>query len=408
MDDCFPRRALFGVMALVLCAGGTFAQLPATPTPIAYGARAPEPPVGDGSAGTGADPAPVLDRPLLVAPPERPPLKAPPDRLPIADADTSTVACGGWFLTLEAGAIAPTINHLKTSQDGSSTFLGQMHSQDLEWTAVGQIDFGYRFGCGDGIGFSFRAFGSSGEKNGGGDPTALDPPFFVGLGDSFGLPSGTTITNSAALRELHTRFDLQRYDIDYLSAERALGSSFHASWLGGVRIVGLHLDTSVTDSFGLTAQPSAQDAANGAVPLTVPVALHQSAKMDAAAAGVHLAFQGAWAPATNGVELFGKADAGFLVGGSRQRFGVSAMTGLGNFPEVEGSTDGTILVTTANVEAGIHYTIPLERAWLRLSVGYLFEAYWFSAAGSGASKHALFKELDLIDHGPFARCEIRY
>jgi hypothetical protein len=333
---------------------------------------------------------------------------APPGKPPMPADEAPDVPCGGWFFSLEAAAVAPSLTHLKTSRDGAGTFLGQVHSQDLDWTALGEIDLGYRFGCGDGIGFSFRALSSSGDRQSVNDPLSLEPGFFVGFNAGLTAPNGFTFSTSSAARELHTRFDLQRYDIDYLSAERTYGPSFHVGWLGGARLVALHLDSSATDFFTITAQPSAMAAANGALPMILPVALRQSAKMDTTAGGVHLAGYGAWAPAANGLELFGKADAGFLVGGSSQKYGVSAITGLGGFPELDGHTHGTMLVTTANLEAGISYTIPLERIWLRLSAGYLLETYWFSATGGGASQHALFKEIDLIDHGPFARFEVRF
>jgi hypothetical protein len=60
------------------------------------------------------------------------------------------------------------------------------------------------------------------------------------------------------------------------------------------------------------------------------------------------------------------------------------------------------------VQAGVQYTLPVERVWLRFSAGYGLEAWWFRATGAGANDRALYRDIDILDHGPFGRCEVSF
>jgi hypothetical protein len=316
--------------------------------------------------------------------------------------------CCGWFVDLEAGAIDPRITELKTSRDGSYIFLRQVHSLDLDWSGVGEVGLGYRFAGGNGVRLSYRGFGSESHTTQTGDAAAFDPLFFVGFFAGMGPMGLPSPSISPAVRDLHARLDVNRLDLDYFSAEHILGDSFLVGWTVGARLAILHLDTQVSDRFIITEQvsptllPSTLVFSN-----SLPIDLHQGATDTTTVAGIHAGLNGSWSPAGNGWALFGKADGGILGGGSTQRYSIS-MSGPAALPEESGTTHGGSLMTTLNLQAGVQYTVPLERLWMRLSAGYQFEAYWFSAVGGGADKHALYKEIDLTDHGPFARCEIRF
>jgi hypothetical protein len=96
-----------------------------------------------------------------------------------------------------------------------------------------------------------------------------------------------------------------------------------------------------------------------------------------------------------------------LAGGSSQRYSIG-LSSPAVMPEQAGTTHGACLVGTAAVRAGVQYALPFARSLVRFGAGYLFGGYWFGAVGHGAASHALFREIDLLDHGPFARCEISF
>jgi hypothetical protein len=389
--------AFLGILAM---ASGVFAQAP----PPAGAVPAPLTPFGSGGA---AAPGAASELPAPVLPPR--------------ECETPLGECGtplGWFIELEAGAISPRIDSLKTSRDGLITFVSQVRHVDLDWGAVAEIDAGYRFDFGGGIRFAWRTFSSSATTTeSGADAFDLEPFMLSGLSAALAPVPGVSMAWSLASREQHTQLQVDRFDVDYISAQHALGP-FRWDWCAGLRTTILQLSTEVTDSFTLTVTETPPN--YGIIPfnappgyqppsiqtISVPLVFHQSASTTTAGFGAHLGAGGAW-ELGNGLALFGRADGAVLGGVSQQHYAI-AVNGRVVVPEIGADLHGGAVLEMCELRAGVQYTLPLERLWLRLSAGYQFEAIWFRASGSGASDHALFTHIDLLDHGPFARCEMRF
>jgi hypothetical protein len=123
--------------------------------------------------------------------------------------------------------------------------------------------------------------------------------------------------------------------------------------------------------------------------------------------GLHGGLDGGWEICQSGIAVFGRGDVGVLAAGSREEFTL-AMTGPAPVGPSTNSQHGPGFITTLCLQAGMGYTVPLERVWLQARVGYGFEAWLLHATGNGARDHALFQNLDFTSHGPFCRLEIGY
>ena len=335
----------------------------------------------------------------MLSAPATPILITPTPMLPSAAAMDGTVRQLGWFVAVEGGVVDPHLGSVKTSSDGAITFLAGMSSLNLDWGPVGEVDLGYRFPAGNGVRLSYRAFDSSGHTESTGNAAFLEPTFFLGLnnGVSPGLLYGVNV--SPAIRDLRTELQFNRIDLDYLSAAHAFGDTVRLAWILGARLVVLRVDAVVDDAFTLT------NMANQALGLTV----HQGATDLTTAGGAHAGLDACWTPGGGPMGAFGLLDAGILGGGSTQRYSVGLRTAsMGAWDS--GSTHGGSLIGTFNLQAGLQYDVPLWRTGtcLRVRGGYEFEMYDFTATGSGAGKHALYKRFDLTDHGLFLRAELPF
>jgi hypothetical protein len=393
MEDRLSRRLVLAVVSAAITAGSAAAQAPplAMPgenisTPLVL------PPDGGDPAVPVTPPAPYATRP-------------------------------GWFVEFEAGGVGPRINHLATSRDGIESVVSQLHSIDLDWGGAGEVGFGYRFACGGGVRASWRAFGSSAQTTQGGlDAFALEPAVLSGV-VSAPLPDGvlaTSYSTSPAVRELHTELEVHRFDLDYISPDWQLFDSFRLDWSAGFRTTLLHVVTQATDSFTLTQTQTVRtwqyinnpwamgyDPSFSYASSSLPLTLQQRATDTTAGFGIHAGLGGTWDLGPSGLALFGRGDAGILGAVSRQEFRVSAK-GPTPVPDATADLHGPGWMATGTVRAGIQYTLPMQSVWVRVSAGYVFDALWFRATGSGARARALFTDIDVIDQGPFGRCEISF
>jgi hypothetical protein len=182
----------------------------------------------------------------------------------------------------------------------------------------------------------------------------------------------------------------------------------------GLRLAAVDFSTQATNAFSITRTQFASVMGPGGMLTTLPVStatlpltVTQRAETLTGAFGVHGAIDGSWDFAQTGVGIFGRADAGLLAAGSRDRYTLGIGGGI-NVPDSTFGQHGPGLLTTLGLQAGVRYTIPLERVWLRFSAGYGYEAWFLHATGHGAREHALLRILDFSNHGPFGRIELGF
>jgi Legionella pneumophila major outer membrane protein precursor len=266
--------------------------------------------------------------------------------------DSPAWAPPGWFCALEADLVDPHIKNHLVGQVGNDTI--HLPTAQLDWTVSPRFEAGYRFAEGAGeLLLSYKFLVSTGTET-------------LANFDSAGDPGN-----------LHSRLNINAWDIDYASREYCLWPWCDMKWRAGVRLAGVFFDSTATS------------------PL-----LEQHESNYFFGAGPHIGLDLRRFVKGTGIQLIGRVESAFLVGESHQSFDetVSAV----GIPPVSGADRQTVELVAPwlGVQAGVGWTPPgLDQ--LTISAGYTFECWWDLADVSNSRG-------DITAQGVFFRAEFRY
>jgi Legionella pneumophila major outer membrane protein precursor len=258
----------------------------------------------------------------------------------------------GWFGATEADLVDTHIKNRLINQIGPDII--HLPTAQLDWTVAPRFEFGYRFGQDAGeIVFSYRFLNSTGAE---------------------GLANFDAAGNTAAL---HSRLDINVWDIDYGIWENSLLPWFEMKWRIGVQIG--------SNFFDSTATTALED---------------QRVANDFIGAGPHVGLDLRHTFAGTGLGIFSRIENSYLVGDARQTFAETFFTGPGAAGGGYLRVGAPDVVPWLGVQLGAEWTPPVNDHWC-LSVGYTYERWWnYANVGNSAS--------DMWSQGVFFRAEFRY
>jgi hypothetical protein len=274
---------------------------------------------------------------------------------PFLDGKTSSPP--GWFGAAEVDVVGTHIkNHLINSITTGSGFMDTVHlpTAPLDWTGSPRFELGYRFGQGAGdFVLSYRFLATSGRE------TLFDF-------DAAGNPGN-----------LHSRLNINVWDIDYGNWENSLLPWGEMRWRIGARIASNFFDSQAVS------------------PL-----LEQRTSNYFVGGGPHAGVDLRWCLSDTGLALVGRIEGAILCGSSHDSYEEVFFGGPGGpdggasrFPHVQ-------VVPVLNVQAAVEW-VPLASGQLHVSAGYTYERWW-DYAGTGGELS------DMFTQGVFFRFEFRY
>jgi Legionella pneumophila major outer membrane protein precursor len=266
--------------------------------------------------------------------------------------DSPAWAAPGWFCALEADLVGSHIKNHLTNEVGADTV--HLPTAELDWTVSPRIELGYRFTEGAGeLLLAYKFLVTTGTE------TLAD---FDAAGDP---------------GNVHSRLDINAWDLDYGSREYSLWPDWDMKWRAGVRLAGLFFDSAATS------------------PL-----LDQHVANYYFGAGPHVGLDLRRFLKGTGLELFSRLESAFLMGQGHQSF-TEVVTPVGGAP-VSGATplSDPLVVPWLGVQAGLGW-VPPGFDQLTISAGYTLEVWWDMADIAGSRG-------DITNQGVFFRAEIRY
>jgi hypothetical protein len=268
----------------------------------------------------------------------------------------SCAAPPGWFGAVEVGVVAPTVRNLVNGPVtvGGVTTQVQLPTATLSWNVSPRFELGYRFGEGAGeLVLSYKFLASSGDQTIPGFDAAGDPG------------------------ALHSRNDLETWDLDYANHDQGLIPCLDLKWWIGIQAATVFFDSNVTS------------------PL-----LDQQTNNYFYGVGPHFGVEARHVFQGSGLGVFGRFENSWLIGEVYQAYSESFPGAPGG--PVGGATDlhQSQIVPWIGAEAGVEYSPPGYQQF-RLSVGYIFERWW-NVAQAGSSLG------DVTDQGIIFRAELRY
>jgi hypothetical protein len=177
---------------------------------------------------------------------------------------------------------------------------------------------------------------------------------------------------------LHSRLDINAWDIDYGSREYSLWPCWDMRWRAGVRLAGVYFDST---EFNALLQQKESNYYFGVGP-------HVGLDLRRFIMGTEF-------------QLIGRIESAFLIGQARQTFSEQVTAPGGGITFAESSrSNQQLVVPWLNVQLGIGWT-PHNYDHFTFSAGYTFEAWW-NEADVGDS-HG-----NITDQGVFLRAELRF
>jgi hypothetical protein len=278
----------------------------------------------------------------------------------------------GWFAGLELSFVKPHVRNDLVQDvkiDGFEPVSVQLPSAPLDWTVAPRFEVGYRFPQGFGeVLFAYRFLTTSSTA------TLLD---FEAVGlDAL----------------LKSRLSLNVFDLDYGSREYSLGKRWDMKWQIGARLGTAFFDSRATGTF-----------------------VEQRVNNNFVGAGPHAGLSLWRCLRIPGLALFGKIEGSTLLGRIHQNFEevvldepilMSYPTQPSNSAQaapIGGATldRGSQLIPVLRLQAGLAWTPTLDQHFLRFTLGYEFERWWFIGRVQDSSA-------DLVLNGFFLRAEYRY
>jgi hypothetical protein len=359
-----PRILKFALTGLILCLGLVAAgrcraqDLPAAPVPVL-----PAPATFPAASAAPAAPLQLAPVPLAPVPPPPTPL-LPPACAPYEDRngpllrgdpllDCPDCAPPGWYASVEASILVPHIKNRLTAPVTVDGITDQVHLPTAELDVVGspRVELGYRFdqGCGEVV-FAYRSLVSEGSA----------------VLENFDVDGGEGL--------LHSRLNVNVFDIDYGSREYALGPCWDMRWRVGARVGAAYFDSRAV----------------GAV-------LEQRTSNNFVGGGPHVGLDLRRTLGLPGLSAFGRLEGSALLGRVRQSFEETFLFDDGTL--IGGATNQNEVqaVPVLDFEAGLMWTAP-RRPWLRFGGGYQLQSWWY--LGTVGSSHA-----QLTSQGAFFRVE---
>jgi hypothetical protein len=323
-------------------------DLPPAPQPVAVDPNPTPPRV----APIPNPPAQVINAPLapvLVPPPVAVYQPAPPPDYAVEAAalDAHFAPLPGWFAGFEVGLWRPRVR----VQQPSETDI------DLDWTASPRVFLGYRFCNGGAFRLAYRNLASSGS-------------------DELGLPG-------IGFQDLHTRLDLNRVDLDFVSREYAPTTHWRLQWELGARLANRFQDERAADPTGR---------------------LHIGS--DFFGAGPHAGITATWLIGDSGWAWFTRLDGAILFGSDRFHgtFDPSDPLSDACVPPFGFSRRRSETESDGNIETGFSWTKCTERYLVRLSGGIQVEGWSINKD----DQNGLFPFAQVSSVGPFIRCELGF
>lgn len=313
-----------------------------------------------------APPAPCPAPAATLAPPQ--PAGGPPACAPYEDCngpllrgdpllDRPEYGRPGWFGSLQATIGKP---HVENGLTNSVTVAGitdqvRLPMAPQDWTGSPRMELGYRLYQGAGeVLFSYRTLSTDGIS---------EVPNFDVLGPA----------------DLHSRLDVNVFDLDYGSREFSLGPAWEMRWLAGVRIAGVVFES---DATGL--------------------AVGQRTRNSFWGAGPHLGLEVWRRLGQSEVAAICRIEGATLLGEIHQTFDEVFFDQAG-VPVLGGATvvHQTQIVPTVTTQLGLGWTPAWSCHGLRFSGGYQFEKWWY-VGEIGASRG------ELTMHGLFLRADFNF
>jgi hypothetical protein len=236
----------------------------------------------------------------------------------------------GWFFNTEVDVIHPVLR-ARLSNDtpliGTGTTLA-VPGAPLHWTAAPWLDAAYRLP---------RSLGFF----------SINYRFFTSEGGG----SGVLADNPADVR---SRLDENLINLDYGTTPYAILPRCSCQWRIGVQLADVFFDSSIRNG---TGAQSASNSFRGAGP-------HARLELDH-----HLPFG-------PGLSLYGRLEGAGVLGRISQKFREEITNPGGGPANGFWEQNGTQMVPTLLVQAGLDYVPPRRANW-RLSLGYVYERWWY-------------------------------
>lgn len=265
---------------------------------------------------------------------------------PLLDDKTSSPL--GWFGAAEIDIVDPHIKNRLVNTVGGDVV--HLPGAALDWAVSPRFELGYRFGQGVGdLVTSYKFLETTGNE---------------------ALPGFDPAGGTAAL---HSRLNINEWDIDYGNWENSLLPDTELRWRLGVRLGANFFDSQASS------------------PL-----LEQRESNYYFGAGPHVGVDVRHEVGDSGVSLVGRMEAAFLIGQSWESAGEV-------FPGPVGAATRSSLVQTVpvlSVQAGLEW-IPKDNDHWHFSGGYTYERWWDYAGPQGSQS-------DMFMQGFFLRGEFRY
>jgi hypothetical protein len=263
----------------------------------------------------------------------------------------------GWFGAVDLDIVGPHVkNRVKGDVPvGGGTTTVQLPGPPLDWTVSPRFDLGYRLSQSTGeILASYQFLTTSGSST------------LAGF-DAAGNPGA-----------LHSRLDLQVFDLDYASREPswAVGTcSLDWKWKVGLRLAGAYFDSRATS------------------PL-----LEQHTTNDYFGLGPHAGLDLRYCLAETGLALFGRVETALTVGDVHQTY---AEAFPGGAPGGAAGARHTQPAPFLGLEAGVTWS-PIGNDQVKVTTGYTFQNWWSVGEIDPGSRG------DVTVQGVFTRLEWRY
>jgi hypothetical protein len=380
-------HSLVGALALALCAGGAaFGQNQAAPDGGSGGTLPSLPLPAPVSAPSAVQPIPP-PAPAGCAVVNPPPLA---HCNPYEDCngpllmgnpclDSPAWAPPGWFFGMELDIVGSHIKNRLIGQVGVDTL--HVPTAELDWTVSPRFEVGYRFTQGAGeLLLAYKFLSTSGtQKQTSFDSTSDLGQTFNNFGPQFqGNGIGAVIAPLMGPIDLHTRLDINAWDIDYGSREYALWPCWDMRWRAGVRLAGVYFDS--TESDGI---------------------LQQKVSNFYFGAGPHIGLDLRRFIMGTEFQVIGRIESAFLIGQAWQTFEEQVyVPGYGLVFAANNRNNQQLVVPWLNVQLGVGWT-PHNFDQFTFSAGYTFEAWWdFADVGDSRG--------NITDQGVFVRAELRF
>jgi hypothetical protein len=255
----------------------------------------------------------------------------------------------GWFAAAEADVVVAHIKNRLFGHVGNDTI--HLPTAELDWTVSPRFELGYRFGQGVGdflVSYRFLVTSGSGV-----------------------LPGFDANQNAAAL---HSRLNINSWDIDYGNWENSLLPFCEMRWRIGARVAANFFDS------------------KAASPL-----LEQRVSNYFVGGGPHVGLDLRHAIRKTGLSVLGRFESAFLIGETYQSyeqvFSVGPVGGANRILQPQ-------TVPLVSAQAGLEWTPP-GNEHLHFSAGYTYEHWWNYA-------DVLTNRSDMWSQGFFFRGEFRY